>query len=179
VPTEFGNLAILRHVAVSACCATVAGPARDISRGWLEKSGSNRVYVTHLDHPTADEAFERVFERFNDSLPRDCRLITIKINLCDYRKAESGATTDPFLLGALIRRLKVLHPRAEIYVLENDATSVGVESLLSLLGIREVAEIRSGTRSTGNERCFSVALPDREQNRGRWYTKCAEEPTSE
>src|ERR1700688_4862246 len=106
---------------------------------------NDRVYVTHLDYQTACDAFERVFVRYAQQLPENCKLITIKINLCDYRLAESGATTDPFLLGCLIDLLLRRYPAAEVVILENDATSVEAESLFALLGIRDVAD-RSGVR---------------------------------
>jgi len=106
---------------------------------------SGRVYVTHFDYQTASAAFERVFERYAQQLPEKCKLITIKINLCDYRLAESGATTDPVLLGHLIDLLARKYPAAEVVILENDATSVQAESLFSLLGIRDVAN-RRGVR---------------------------------
>jgi hypothetical protein len=48
----------------------------------------------------------------------------VKINLCDYRSAESGATTDPRALEALIIVLKQWYPSATITIAENDATSV-------------------------------------------------------
>jgi len=53
-------------------------------------SESRRVYVTHLDYQTACAAFELCGTHNNTgALPA----ITIKINLCDYRLAESGALT--------------------------------------------------------------------------------------
>jgi len=118
---------------------------------------SKRVYVTHLDYHTACAAFERVFVRYAQQLPEHCELITIKINLCDYRLAESGATTDPLLLGYLIDLLARKYPAAEVVILENDATSVQAESLFSLLGIRDVAE-RHGVR------LFNVS-------QGNWVSK--------
>lgn len=100
----------------------------------------NDVYVTQMDHYTAKISFERLIDRFNHSLPQDCRTISIKINLCDYRKAASGATTDPVLLDALLDILKTRHPQANVYILENDASAVEAHSLFSLLGIKHIAE---------------------------------------
>jgi uncharacterized protein (DUF362 family) len=85
-----------------------------------------RVWVGRLTHRTAHDDFERALENVLRPVPADVRLITIKINLCDYRRAESGATTDPVVLGAM---LDVLHNRyagARIVVFENAATSLDV-----------------------------------------------------
>jgi uncharacterized protein (DUF362 family) len=100
----------------------------------------NDVYVTRLDHEMARESFGRLFEKFKSSLPQDCRTISIKVNLCDYRRAASGATTDPVLLDALLEVLKVRYPRGEVSILENDATAVEAHSLFSILGIKQIAD---------------------------------------
>jgi len=122
---------------------------------------SNRVYVTRLDHDTAREAFARAAQRYAASLPSACRLISIKVNLCDYRMADSGATTDPLLLGALIDVLRQRYPQAEVLVLENDATSVQAETLFSLLGIRDAAE-RHGAKvfNVADDKWVTKPVPD-------------------
>lgn len=106
----------------------------------MKSAKPNNVYVTHVDHQTALESFTRLFERFGASLPSRCRTISIKVNLCDYRRAASGATTDPVMLDALLKVLRARHPQAATYILENDASAVEAHSLFSLLGIRRVAE---------------------------------------
>ncbi len=67
-------------------------------------------------------------------------MFSIKVNLSDYRMAESGATTDPILLGHLLDCLKCRYPGSDICVLENDATAVECESPFSLLGIQSLVE---------------------------------------
>jgi len=66
--------------------------------------------------------------------------IGIKINLCDYRMADSGATTDPVMLDALVRAIRRRNPEAKIQVWENDATSVEAHSLVACLGFLPVFE---------------------------------------
>lgn len=66
--------------------------------------------------------------------------ILIKINLCDYRKADSGATTDPLLLAALLDELRLRYPSARLSIIENDASSVDIWSAYRLLGFERVAE---------------------------------------
>src|SRR5712691_3644586 len=41
-------------------------------------------------------------------LPETAKRIAIKLNLCDYRKWETGATSDPKVLGALLEALRPL-----------------------------------------------------------------------
>jgi uncharacterized protein (DUF362 family) len=100
-----------------------------------------RVWVGRLTHRTAHDDFERALDNVLRPVPADVRLITIKINLCDYRRAESGATTDPVVLGAM---LDVLHNRyagARIVVFENAATSLDVWAAYRLLGFTEMANV--------------------------------------
>jgi uncharacterized protein (DUF362 family) len=77
---------------------------------------------------------------FSDCFPPTLASISIKINLCDYRTADSGATTDPVLLKALTDVLRARFNPKIIFILENDATSVEAHSLFSLLGFRELAQ---------------------------------------
>ncbi len=95
------------------------------------------VHIYQINYNIASQVFQKVLNAFfpkGTSLKKVC----IKINLCDYRMAESGATTDPVLLGALIETIKTRFNPLEITILENDATSVEADSLFSLLGFREM-----------------------------------------
>ena len=102
---------------------------------------SDRVFVTHIDHSSAVASMDRLLQRFSGCLPGSCRSVAVKVNLCDYRKAASGATTDPIMLGALLGVLRRRYPAAEVSILENDASAVEAHSLFALLGIRDVAKI--------------------------------------
>jgi uncharacterized protein (DUF362 family) len=105
----------------------------------------NQVFVTRISFPSAVQAMRSMLGRLAASLPNSCRSISIKVNLCDYRKAESGATTDPRMLDALMLALEGRYPGADVSILENDASAVEASSLFALLGIGEVA-VRRGAR---------------------------------
>lgn len=72
-------------------------------------------------------------------LPETARRIAIKLNLCDYRKWETGATSDPRVVGALLKTLRLLYPKAEIFLCENDSTDTLVENLWGYLELDTVA----------------------------------------
>ena len=95
--------------------------------------------MVHVTHDTARQAFQRTFDTFGTGLNQTIRSVAIKINLCDYRRAESGATTDPVLLGSLLDVLLERFPNAQFTVFENDASSVEMGSMFRLLGIDQVA----------------------------------------
>jgi len=72
-------------------------------------------------------------------LPETAKRIAIKLNLCDYRKWETGATSDPKVVGALLEALRTRYPHAKIFLCENDSTDTLVENLWGYLGIDAVA----------------------------------------
>lgn len=74
------------------------------------------------------------------SLPVDIKRIGIKINLCDYRKRETGVTTDPYVLEPLLQGLRERYPSADLYLFENDATGTLVDNLYRWLKLDKVAE---------------------------------------
>lgn len=82
--------------------------------------------------------------------PNQANRIAIKLNLCDYRKAETGATSDPQVVGALLEVLRGPYPKAEIFLCENDSTDTLVENLWGYLGLDQVA-------SRYNARCTSLS----------------------
>jgi len=72
-------------------------------------------------------------------LPETANRIAIKLNLCDYRKWETGATSDPKVVGALLEALRTRYPHAKIFLCENDSTDTLVENLWGYLGVDAVA----------------------------------------
>lgn len=100
----------------------------------------NAVIVTRLTYETAAAAFRKVLADLSVHLPQKAEKIAIKINLCDYRMADSGATTDPLLLKTMIQALKEKYSPKKISIIENDATAVEANSLFALLGFRQVAQ---------------------------------------
>ncbi|MBS7622439.1 DUF362 domain-containing protein [Candidatus Bathyarchaeota archaeon] len=73
-------------------------------------------------------------------LPEKASNIGIKIATCDYRRSETGATTDPTVLDALIKTLRSKYSSCEIFVFENDASGTNAETLFRYLGIDEIAK---------------------------------------
>jgi uncharacterized protein (DUF362 family) len=66
--------------------------------------------------------------------------IVIKINLCALRTFETGATTDPRILKALINVLKDNYDVKTITVVESDSTAHDANLLFYLLGFKELSE---------------------------------------
>jgi uncharacterized protein (DUF362 family) len=98
------------------------------------------VFVTHVTHEVAEYSLERAINFLSDQLNMPIKSICIKVNLCDYRTAESGATTDPALLEAFVNMLHKKYKPNAIFVIENNATAVEANSLFKLLGFREIAD---------------------------------------
>jgi len=97
------------------------------------------VKVVPVTPSTATAAYRSVLHswRMSGSSPKK---LGIKINLCDYRMPESGATTDPMMLGVLISVIKERFAGVDIFVWENDATSVEAHSLVACLGFLPLFE---------------------------------------
>lgn len=68
------------------------------------------------------------------------RRIVIKINLCEYRRPESGAVTDPVMLKALVVALQRWVPGRPVMLAESDATSLDADSAFRYMSIDRVAE---------------------------------------
>lgn len=73
------------------------------------------------------------------SLPQQVDKVGIKINLCDYRKRETGVTTDPMVLEPLLAILRGIYPRTHIYLFENDATGTLADNLFRWLELHRMA----------------------------------------
>jgi uncharacterized protein (DUF362 family) len=67
------------------------------------------------------------------------RSVVIKVNICEYRTPETGAITDPLLLGALLGELRRVFPASGLTIIENDATTLEMGSAFRLLGFSELA----------------------------------------
>ena len=73
-------------------------------------------------------------------LPAQAKRIGIKINLCDYRRRETGVTTDPFVLEPLLKLLRNRYPATPMFLFENDATGTLADNLFEWLGLDQVAK---------------------------------------
>ncbi|HYB68803.1 MAG TPA: DUF362 domain-containing protein, partial [Candidatus Acidoferrales bacterium] len=64
--------------------------------------------------------------------------VLIKVNFITVKTWETGATTDPIVVEAIIRRLKDLS--VEIYVVESDATMTNADKAFEATGMKEMCE---------------------------------------
>ena len=105
----------------------------------MKSQFGSQVLVHRLNHEVAIHSFSQTLQDLGFSTDSQVRTIAIKVNLCDYRRADSGATTDPVLLGGLLDVLHERFPNATLAIIENDATTVEIWSMYRLLGIDRVA----------------------------------------
>ena len=64
--------------------------------------------------------------------------VLIKVNFITVKTWDTGATTDPIVVEAIIERLKNLN--VKIYVVESDATMTSADKAFEATGMREMAE---------------------------------------
>jgi len=64
--------------------------------------------------------------------------VLIKVNFINTQTWDSGATTDPMVVEALILRLKDLH--IEVNVVESDATATNADKAYEATGMKEMCE---------------------------------------
>lgn len=94
------------------------------------------------------------------SLPDTVRRIAIKLNLCDYRRPETGAVSHPDVVRALLQVLRERYPQAEIFLCENDSSDTIVENMWGYLGLDQVATRYSARCvSLSQEEWIQVPIP--------------------
>jgi uncharacterized protein (DUF362 family) len=64
--------------------------------------------------------------------------VLIKVNFITVKTWDTGATTDPMVVEAIIERLKNLH--VKIHVVESDATMTSADKAFEATGMREMCE---------------------------------------
>ena len=67
-------------------------------------------------------------------------VVVIKPNLCCIKSPETGATTDPRVVEAIINYLKNESGVSEIYIVESDGTQVLADMAFKLLGYERLAK---------------------------------------
>jgi uncharacterized protein (DUF362 family) len=68
----------------------------------------------------------------------DCKKVLIKVNFITTKTWDSGATTDPIVVEAIIKKLKVLP--IEIFVVESDATVTSANKAFEVTGMKEMCQ---------------------------------------
>ena len=64
--------------------------------------------------------------------------VLIKVNFITVKTWETGATTDPMVVEAIIERLKDM--KVKIYVVESDATMTNADKAYEMTGMREMVQ---------------------------------------
>jgi uncharacterized protein (DUF362 family) len=72
-----------------------------------------------------------------------CKRVLMKVNFITVKTWDTGATTDPIVVEAIIKKLQNLH--REIYVVESDATMTSADKAFEATGMREMCE-RNGVQ---------------------------------
>jgi uncharacterized protein (DUF362 family) len=104
-----------------------------------------KVAIIRGSYDDLNAVFSRVFSSIGTDLIDDANQIGIKINLCDYKPPETGATTHPKFLDGFLDWVKSRNNHANIHVVESDAT-VGRPDLISKwLGIEDVIKKHGAT----------------------------------
>lgn len=73
------------------------------------------------------------------SILKDWERILIKVNFITTKTWDSGATTDPVVVEAIIKRIKD-DLSAKVIVVESDATTTNADKAFKITGIRDVCE---------------------------------------
>lgn len=115
----------------------------------------SEVFVSKIQGGDINCAMGRLLARL--PFPECARSVGIKLNICDYRKPESGAVADPAVVDALLAGIRQRYPDANIFLYEHDATGTIAENVFSYIGIDKVAS-RHGAK------CVSLA-------NGEWIVK--------
>lgn len=73
-----------------------------------------------------------------ESVLSGCTSVLIKVNFITVQTWDTGATTDPMVVEAIIKKLKNLP--VKIYVAESDATMTNADKAFEVTGMRQMAE---------------------------------------
>ncbi len=118
------------------------------------------------------EAVARVFQLAGPPSLKEGGLVAIKLNMCFFRPYETGATTDPRVLEAVILYLRTLARDLDIVLVESDATSARADLLFKWLGFTEMAHrLRVRTLNLSNDKRIKVPLPTTCHLKSLWMPK--------
>lgn len=117
-----------------------------------------KVMVARFNYDVAFSTLCKAFNAFEIRGLSSIEQVVIKVNLCDYRGAESGATTDPVLLDVLTKVIRLFFGQIPVYIAENDATSLDANSAFRYMGITSIAE-RNGASLLNFAECSWTKVP--------------------
>jgi len=122
-----------------------------VSKVALVKGGRGHVPVFQaldlIDFKSAISGYERVL---------------IKVNFITVKTWDTGATTDPIVVEAIIRKLKDFP--VEVFVVESDATTTNADKAFEATGMREMCE-RNGIECVNlrhEKDKVTIQVPNRE-----------------
>jgi len=97
--------------------------------------GASKVVIVK-----GSRSHETVFKALNlvdfEKVLSGCKRVLIKVNFITTMMWDTGATTDPMVVEAIIRRLKNLP--IEVYVIESDATMTNADKAFEATGMKEM-----------------------------------------
>jgi len=100
----------------------------------------SEVIILKSEYQELLETFSRIPPQFGSDIVRSAKHIAIKINLCDYRPPETGATTRADFLDAFLDWIETHGSHPEIYVVESDASRARPDLIRNWLGITPIIE---------------------------------------
>ena len=100
---------------------------------------NNKIFLVKINDHDIYASLKRLIDKLNLPDKIQQNKIGIKINMCDYRRRETGVTTDPLVLEPLLRIIRERYPEIRIYLFENDATGTVADNLFLWLGLDSIA----------------------------------------
>lgn len=136
-----------------------------------EMHSSEKVAIVRLEG-TIQDTVNRAFQLAGPPKVKDGDAVAVKLNLCFFRPYETGATTDPRVLEAVIHYLRTLAKNLDIVLVESDATSARVDLLFRWLGFTELAQrLHVRTLNLSNDKRVKVELPSTCHLKALWMPK--------
>ena len=97
----------------------------------------NLVAISHVEN--VEKSMKAIFEFLKEDIKIDNGYnIAIKINMCDLRPPETGATTDPIVLKALVEYLQLHYSDLDIVLVESDSTTAWADLLYKWLKFNRI-----------------------------------------
>jgi len=137
------------------------------------------VSLVRIQRNTPESIKSGILESLNlieYSFPEDICNVVIKPNLCYYWDYSTGQTTDPRFIVELIKIIRARSPKADISIVESDASAMkcrhafvmlGYEKLAKNCGVKLVnlsADICKKVKVTAGAESFEIMVPQTIQN---------------